>query len=149
MKALRQLQNTVLLWIVSWGVVGVALGIIQLLRTGQVSWIPALGIGATAAGLGVGILYACLMLLTDDWRDSLADTPGLAAQLGPQVLCGAGAGLVAGLLAGGFSGALFFASIGALSAALFNWKTMKDSLATRVARGKSPSGKSPSRAKGR
>ena len=82
-------------------------GYCQLLRTGHVSWIPSLGLAAAAGGLGMGILYTALMLVTEDWRDSLADTPGMTAQLGPPVLCGTGAGLVAGLLAGGFSGAAF------------------------------------------
>jgi hypothetical protein len=144
MKQLRQIQNITLSWTVAWAIGGLAFGIIQLLRTGQVSWIPALGLGATAAGLGVGILYACLMLVTEDWRDSLADTPGVMAQVAPQVLCGVGAGLAAGLLAGGFSGALFFAGLGAASAAAFNWKSVRDSLPSRAARGKTVS-----KAKGR
>jgi hypothetical protein len=139
MKALRQIQNTVLSWAVAWAVIGLALGIIQLLRTGQVSWIPAIGLGATAAGLGVGVLYACLMLVTDDWRDSLADTPGFMAQAGPLLLCGAGAGMVAGLLAGGINGALFFGALGVLSAAVFNWRIVKDSLSSRAVRSKTVS----------
>jgi hypothetical protein len=144
MKPLRQIQNIALSWAVAWAVVGLAFGIIQLLRTGQVSWIPALGLGATAAGLGVGVLYACLLLVTDNWRDSLADTPGLMAQVGPLVMCGAGAGLAAGLLAGGIGGAFFFAVLGACSAAAFNWKSVRDSMPSRTARGKTLS-----KAKGR
>jgi hypothetical protein len=135
-KEIQRLQDMVLLWALTWGVVGLALGIAQVLRTGQVSWIPSLGLGAAAAGLGMGILYAVLMILTDGWRDSLADTPGLPAQLGPQVLCGAGAGVVGGLLAGGFSGALFFGGLGAVTAAVFNWKSVKDELRARAARRK-------------
>jgi hypothetical protein len=57
----------------------------------------------------------------------------MAAQLGPQVLCGAGAGLVAGLLVGGFSGAAFFAPLGALTAAIFNWKSAQEALRERAA----------------
>ena len=123
-----QLQDTILLWTISWAVIGLALGVAQLLRTGKISWIPSLGLAAAAGGLGMGILYTALMLLTENWRDSLADTPGMAAQLGPQVLCGAGAGLVAGLLVGGFSGALFFAPLGAVTAAIFNWKSAQEAL---------------------
>jgi hypothetical protein len=128
----RQLQDMVLLWPVTWAAVGLVLGVLQLLRTGQVSWIFALGLGAAAAGLGVGILYTGLMVVTNDWRDSLADTPGLLAQLGPQVLCGAGAGLAGGLLAGGLEGALFFGVVGACCAAAFNWKSVKESIAARA-----------------
>jgi hypothetical protein len=135
-KAHRQLQDTVLLWTIAWAVVGLGLGIAQMLRTGQISWIPGLGLGAAAAGLGIGILYAGLMVLTEDWRDSLADTPGILAQLGPQVLCGAGAGLIPGLLVGGISGAFFFATLGACSAAIFNWKAARESMLARMARGK-------------
>jgi MFS family permease len=135
-KELQQLQDTVLLWAVTWAAIGLAFGIAQLLRTGQVSWIPSLGLGAAAAGLGMGILYALLMVLTEDWRDSLADTPGLAAQLAPQVLCGAGAGVLGGLLAGGFSGALFFGALGAITSTIFNWRRVKEDLRDRAARRK-------------
>ena len=76
-----QLQDTILLWTITWAVIGLALGVAQLLRTGKVSWIPSLGLAAAAGGLGMGILYTALMLLTENWRDSLADTPGMAAQL--------------------------------------------------------------------
>src|SRR3954451_16302046 len=98
---LRQLQDTILLWTIAWAVLGLVLGIAQLFRTGQVSWIPSLGLAAAAGGLGMGILFIALILVTEKLRGSLADTPAMAAQLGPQVLCGAGAGLVAGLLVGG------------------------------------------------
>jgi len=137
-KELQQLQDTVLLWAVAWGVIGLALGIVQVLRTGQVSWIPSLGLAAAAAGLGMGILYAVLMILTDGWRDSLADTPGLPAQLGPQVVCGAGAGVIGGLLAGGFGGALFFGGLGAVTAAVFNWKSVQQEIRARAAARRKP-----------
>jgi len=130
---LRELQDTILLWTIAWAVVGLVMGIVQLLRTGQISWIPSLGLAAAAGGLGMGILYTALMLVTEDWRDSLADTPGMMAQLGPQVLCGAGAGVVAGLLVGGLSGALFFTPLGAVTAASFNWKSAKEALRERAA----------------
>jgi hypothetical protein len=135
-KELQRLQDSVLLWTVTWAAIGLAFGIAQLLRTGQVSWIPSLGLGAAAAGFGMGILYALLMILTEGWRDSFADTPGLAAQLAPQVLCGAGAGIMGGLLAGGYSGALFFGALGAITATIFNWKQVKDDLRDRAARRK-------------
>jgi hypothetical protein len=135
-KELQKLQDTVLLWTITWAVVGLSLGIVQLLRTGKVSWIPSLGLAAAAAGLGMGILYAGLMIVTENWRDSLADTPGLAAQLGPQVLCGVGAGVFAGLLVGGFGGAFFFAALGGLTAAIFNWKSASEALRTLAARRK-------------
>src|SRR5215212_6852892 len=81
----QQVQDMVLQWILLWAVLGLVLGIVQLLRTGAVSWIFSLTLGAGAGGLGTGILYAGLMLLTENWRDSLADTPGLPAQVGPQI----------------------------------------------------------------
>jgi hypothetical protein len=132
----RQLQDMVLLWAVTWAAVGLALGIVQLLRTGELYWIPALGLGAAAAGLGIGVVYTGLMLVTSDWRDSLADNPALLAQLGPPVLCGAGAGLAGGLLAGGLDGALFFGAVAACWAAVFNWRSVRDSIAARAARSK-------------
>jgi hypothetical protein len=132
-SAIQQLQNSVMLWTVSWAMVGLALGIVQLLRTGEVSWIPGLGLGAAAAGLGMGILYTGLFVMTANWRDSLADTPGVAAHLGPPVLCGLGAGLIAGFLVGGFGGAGFFAALGALTAAAFNWKSAREGLRSRAA----------------
>ena len=127
----QQLQEVVLLWTLSWAIVGLGLGSAQLLRTGQVFWIPAILLGAIAAGLGVGILYAGLLLLTENWRDSLADTPGLVAKLGPHLLCGSGAGLIPGLLVGGFSGALFFGTLGACSAAVINWRSAKEAFRSR------------------
>ena len=68
------------------------------------------------------------MALTTEWRDSLEDTPGLLAQAGPQVMCGAGAGLVAGLLAGGMGGAFFFGTLGACTAVGFYWKSVREGL---------------------
>ena len=132
-KAERQrLQDMVLQWSLLWAVIGLVMGIVQLFRTGAVSWIPSLGLGAAAGGLGTGIVYAGLMLVTENWRDSLADTPGLPAQLGPQLLCGVGAGILPGLLVGGVSGALFFGGLGAVTAALINWRSVRESLRPRT-----------------
>ena len=55
-KELQHLQDMVLLWTVTWAAIGLVFGIAQLLRTGQVSWIPSLGLGAAAAGLGMGVV---------------------------------------------------------------------------------------------
>jgi hypothetical protein len=44
------------------------------------------------------------------------------ARLGPDVACGAVAGLVAGLLVGGLTGALFFGALGAGFAGVMKWK---------------------------
>lgn len=117
-----QVLQVALRWVVAWAAVGMVLGVVQMLRKMEIFWIPALLVGAAAAGLGIGLLYACLMVVTEDWRDSLADTPGLMAQLGPQALCGASAGLVAGLLAGGIGGALFFGALGGCSAVALSWR---------------------------
>lgn len=144
----QQLLDMVLKWILVWALVGLGLGIIQLLRTGAVSWIPALSLGAAAGGLCIGGVYAALMVMTEDWRDSLADTPGILAQVGPQVLCGAGAGLIPGFLAGGAGGALFFGGLGACTAAAFNWKGVSEGMRPRVTGRKAGNAKGPINAKG-
>jgi hypothetical protein len=128
----QQLQDMVLQWVIVWALLGLSLGIAQLMRTGAVSWIPALGFGAAAGGLCIGVLYTGLMVLTENWRDSLADTPGVLPQAGVQVLCGAGAGLIPGLVAGGISGGLFFGAIGACTAVAFNWKSVQEGFRHRV-----------------
>jgi hypothetical protein len=141
----QQLQDMVLQWVLLWAVIGLALGILQLLRTGAVSWIFSLTLGGGAGGLGTGILYAGLMLLTENWRDSLADTPGLPAQVGPQVACGVGAGILPGLLVGGLSGALFFGGLGALTSAVLNWRSVREGMRPRVAARKPISAKGPTK----
>jgi hypothetical protein len=138
----QQLQDMVLQWVIVWALIGLSLGIVQLMRTGAVSWIPALGLGAAAGGLCIGVLYAGLMVATENWRDSLADTPGVLAQAGTQMLCGAAAGLIPGSVAGGISGGLFFGAIAACTAALFNWKSVQEGLRAR------PSGRKPAKVKG-
>lgn len=129
----QQLQDMVLQWTLFWGVVGLALGLVQVLRTGAISWILTLGLGAAAGGIGTGILYAGLMMLTEDWRDSLADTPGFFSQAGPQLICGAVAGLIPGLVVGGFGGAIFFGALGACSAAVVNWRSVREGIRRPVA----------------
>jgi hypothetical protein len=92
---------------------------------GYIFWVPALGGGAAAAGLGIGLIFTGLMALTTEWRESLEDTPGMMARLGPDVLCGAVAGLIAGLLVGGSTGAFFFATLGVCSAAIMKWRSVR------------------------
>jgi hypothetical protein len=41
------------------------------------------------------------------------------------VMCGAAAGLVAGVLAGGLGGSVFFAFLGACTAAALNWRSAR------------------------
>jgi hypothetical protein len=128
---LPQVFQVALRWTAAWAVVGLVLGILLMLGKappfaesgtkpdsifGYIFWVPALGGGAAAAGLGIGLLFAGLMTLITEWRESLEDTPGAMAKLGPEVACGAVAGLIAGLLVGGFTGALFFGTMGAGSA---------------------------------
>jgi hypothetical protein len=139
MDPLRQIMRVALHWAIAWGMTGLVVGALLMLRKmlpfaglggqaadalGSVFWIPALGAGAAAAGLGIGLVYACLMAWTADWRDSY-EAPGLVGALTPYVLCGAAAGLVPGLLVGGFTGAFFFAGLGAGSAAALNWQAAK------------------------
>ena len=136
MDPLQQILRVALGWARAWAVAGTLLGILLMLGKalpfteagstpdsflGQWFWVVALGLGAAAAGLGIGILYAGLLIVTEEWRESVEETPGVLAQWGPQVLCGALAGLVPGLLVGGFTGALFFASLAACSAAGLQW----------------------------
>jgi hypothetical protein len=111
-------------WIIAWAVAGLIAGIILRLLKEDASWIPMMVLAGAAAGLGVGLLYAFLMTISQEWRNSLeGDT--LTVRLGPQVACGAVAGLVAGLLAGGFGGAAFFAGLGACTAAALNWRAAR------------------------
>ena len=126
-------------WAATWAGIGVVLGVMFMLGKappfGQSAtvpasdnmldyafWVPMLGGAAAAAGLGVGILFAVLMIVTADWRDSL-EGEGLMIRMGPDMMCGAAAGLIAGLLVGGITGALFFATLGSFSAAGMNWFT--------------------------
>jgi hypothetical protein len=123
-------------WAITWSIVGFALGILNVLGhslpfvesqspTGAspIS-IVALGLGAAAAGLGMGLLYAFIWILSADLREAY-ERPGFAGVVGPYALCGAAAGLVAGFLVGGFAGALFFAFLGAITAAGLNWKEIR------------------------
>jgi hypothetical protein len=136
-RPLPKLPQVALQWVSAWAVAGLATGIVLMLlkampftesgakpEEGFALWIPAMALAGAAAGLGVGLLYAGLMLVTEEWRNSLeGDT--LTVRLGPQVLCGSIAGLVAGLIAGGFGGAAFFAALGALTAAAMNWRAAR------------------------
>jgi hypothetical protein len=139
MDPLRQIMRVALHWAIAWGMAGLVVGALLMLRKllpfaglggepadvlGSVFWIPALGAGAAAAGLGIGLVYACLMAWTADWRESY-EAPGVVGAFTPYVLCGAAAGLVPGLLVGGITGALFFAVLGAASAAALNWQAIR------------------------
>jgi hypothetical protein len=125
-------------WAAAWGAIGLVLG--TLLMGGKAPafgesgarsdsilayafWIPTLGGGAAGAGLGIGLVYAGLMRLTTDWRDSI-EGEGTMVWLGPELLCGALAGLLPGLLVGGPMGALFFATLGASFAGVVKWRSM-------------------------
>ena len=112
-ETLPQVFRVALRWAAAWAAVGFVLGILLMLGKappfaesgakpdsilGYIFWVPALGGGAAAAGLGIGLIFTGLMALTTEWRESLEDTPGAMAQLGPDVACGAVAGLLAGFL---------------------------------------------------
>jgi hypothetical protein len=137
---LQQILRVALAWARAWAVVGTLLGMLLMLGKilpfaaagarpdsflGHWFWVITLGLGAAAAGLGIGILHAGLMAVTEEWRESVEEAPGLVAKWGPHVLCGAAAGLIPGLLVGGLSGAIFFAFLGAGSAAAFNWRAAR------------------------
>ena len=133
-RPLPKLPQVALQWTGAWAVAGLVVGILLMLiktlpfaqsgRTDNNFWLPVMALAGAAAGLGVGLVYACLMTISAEWRNSLeGDT--LAIRLGPQVLCGAVAGVVAGLLAGGLGGAVFFAGLGACTAAALNWRAAR------------------------
>ena len=134
-RPLPKLPQVALQWVSAWAVTGLAVGILLMLvealpfaeparMPDNKFWIPAMALAGAAAGLGVGMLYALLMTVTEEWRNGLeGDTLGV--RLGPQVACGAVAGLVAGLLAGGLGGAVFFALLGAGTAAALNWRAAR------------------------
>jgi hypothetical protein len=79
---------------------------------------------AAAAGLALGLIYTGLLALSADWRDSLQGDDW-KTRFGPYVVCGAAAGLIAGFLAGGFTGALFFAVLGGCTAGALTWIEMR------------------------
>jgi tetrahydromethanopterin S-methyltransferase subunit D len=73
------------------------------------------------------------MMGTEEWRLQYEqDTPGAKGWLLPPVVCGAASGLIPGLLVGGIGGALFFALLGAGTAAGFTWWTIRDRWAARA-----------------
>ena len=129
-------------WAATWAAVGLVLGTLLMIgkappfaESGSHSenmlayafWIPTLGGGAAGAGLGIGLVYAALMALTTDWRDSLEGDTAMI-RFGPDVLCGAIAGLIPGLLVGGPSGGLFFAGLGAATGAGFKWRELRTAI---------------------
>jgi hypothetical protein len=137
-RPLPKLPQVALQWVSAWAVAGLATGILLMLLKalpfaesgikptdgGFALWIPGMALAGAAAGLGVGLLYAGLMIVTEEWRNGLeGDT--LTIRLGPQVMCGAAAGLVAGVLAGGLGGSVFFAFLGACTAAALNWRSAR------------------------
>ena len=127
----QRLMRSAVQWTVGWGVAGVVLGVPLMLlkmmmesgtRADDLSfyafWVPALGLGAAAGGLGIGVLYAGLLMGTEEWRLQYEqDTPGPKGWLLPPVVCGAASGLIPGLLVGGIGGALFFALLAGSTAA--------------------------------
>lgn len=134
-RPLPKLPQVALQWTAAWAVAGLIVGILLMvvkvlpfaeparMREDEF-WLPAMALAGAAGGLGVGLLYACLMTVTEEWRNGLeGDT--LTVRLGPQVACGAIAGIAAGLLAGGFGGAVFFAGLGACTAAALNWRAAR------------------------
>jgi hypothetical protein len=137
---MQRLMQSAMQWTIGWAIAGVVLGVPAMLgraiaKTGALPdntfsfygfWIPALGLGAAAGGLGIGVLYTGLMVLTEEWRLQFEqDTPGPKGWLLPPVICGAASGLIPGLLVGGIGGALFFALLAGCTAAGFTWWTMR------------------------
>ena len=130
-------------WAATWAVLGLVLGTLLMIgkapafgesgahsdnMLAYIFWIPTLGGGAAGAGLGIGLVYAGLMALTTDWRDSLEGDTAMV-RFGPDVVCGAIAGLIPGLVVGGPSGGLFFATLGAATGAGFKWWELRTAIA--------------------
>jgi MFS family permease len=127
-------------WAVAWAIVGLVAGVLSLVRKtlffteasagpdgGTAFWLPVMIGASAAAGLGIGSIYTGLLAVSADWRDSL-EGDDWKTRLGPYVLCGAAAGLIAGFLVGGFTGALFFAVLGACTAGALTWIDLRKQL---------------------
>jgi hypothetical protein len=127
-------------WAVTWAIGGLVVGVVSLVRQtlpfmepsakpdgGIAFWVPIMIGAAAAAGLGVGVIYTGLLALSAGWRDSL-EGDDWKIRFGPYVLCGAAAGLMAGFLVGGFTGALFFAVLGGCTAGALTWIELRKSL---------------------
>jgi MFS family permease len=127
-------------WAVAWAIVGLVVGVLSLVRNalpftepsakpdgGIAFWVPVMIGAAAAAGLGIGLIYTGLLAVSADWRDSLHGDDW-KTRLGPYVLCGAAAGLIAGFLVGGLTGGFFFAVLGGSTAAALTWLDMRKGL---------------------
>jgi len=96
-------------------------------QDGTAAWFRPRG-AALGGGLGHrGIGGECFIAGAQDWRDSLQGDDW-KTRLGPYVVCGAAAGLMAGFLVGGFTGALFFAVLGGCTAGALTWIDMRKGL---------------------
>ncbi len=127
-------------WAVAWAIVGLVVSVLSLVRKtlphteasaspdGGIAFsVPVMIGAAAAAGLALGLIYSGLLAVSADWRNSL-EGDDWKTRLGPYVLCGAAAGLVAGFLVGGFTGALFFAVLGGCTAGALTWIEMRKGL---------------------
>src|SRR3712207_3729790 len=84
-RPLPKLPQVALQWISAWAITGLAAGIVLMLlkalplaesggkpSDGEYAfWIPIMALAGAAAGLGVGLLYAGLMVITEEWRNGL------------------------------------------------------------------------------
>ncbi len=127
-------------WAVTWAIVGLLVGVLSLVYEtlpftepgakpdgGIAVWVPVMIGAAAAAGLGIGLIYTGLLAVSANWRDSL-DGDDWKTRLGPYVLCGAAAGLIAGFLVGGLTGGFFFAVLGGCTAAALTWLDLRKGL---------------------
>jgi hypothetical protein len=126
-------------WAVAWAIVGLVVSVFWLVRKsfyfteastgldGGIAYsVPAMIAAGAAGGLALGLIYTGLLAVSADWRDSL-EGDDWKTRLGPYVLSGAAAGLLAGFLVGGFTGALFFAVLGGCTALTLTWIEMRHS----------------------
>jgi hypothetical protein len=127
-------------WAVTWAIGGLVVGVLSLVRQalpfiepsaradgGIAFWVPVMIGAAAAGGLGIGLIYSGLVVISTDWRDSLQGDDW-KTRLGPYMLCGAVAGLIPGFLVGGFTGALFFAVLGGCTAGALTWLDIRKEL---------------------
>lgn len=140
MGPLPGFAHVALRWAVAWAIVGLVVSVLSLVRKtlfytetsgspdGGIAFsVPVMIGAAAAAGLALGLIYTGLLAVSADWRDSLQGGDW-KSRLGPYVVCGAAAGLMAGLLVGGFTGALFFAVLGGCTAGALTWIEMRKGL---------------------
>jgi len=139
---LRQVLRVTFRWAAAWTLLGVIAGVLFMFgkvvpmaesggKPSDLSfysfWIPMLGGAAGVFGFALGLVFSCLMALTEKWRASIEARPDVLGRYGPRVLCGAAAGGLVALPLVHDASALLFAGFGACSAAVsgaMHWRAV-------------------------